>query len=322
MKTASTFCAAALVIALAAPAVRAQEFPKPGPEHEILKKMEGTWDLTAKVGGAESKGTVTYKMDLGGLWLVGTVERGAGGSRFSGRGYDTYDTAKKKYVAVWVDSTSARPTTMEGTYDKATKTMTMHGEGPGADGKPTRYKSVSEWKDDDTVVYSMYAGDGREPALTIAYKRRAADPRPKEPAGEKDSGFPDLVAALKASPGCLGVETARTDSGKSVIFAWFEDKKAALKWYHSDTHQKLIRQFFPDRGERDRKPLADVPDDGGPIMVVASVTPADKPTKENPRPFKQIAIEIYQPLGGGLALGRRFAPKELKLPPRKDKPEK
>ncbi|MDT4898958.1 MAG: hypothetical protein QOH25_4035 [Acidobacteriota bacterium] len=40
-------------------------------------------------------------------------------------------------------------------------------------------------------------------------------------------GFPDLVAGLKATPGCLGVETARTDSGKSVIFAWFEDKKAA-----------------------------------------------------------------------------------------------
>ena len=27
-------------------------------------------------------------------------------------------------------------------------------------------------------------------------------------------GFPDLVAGLKATPGCLGVETARTASGK------------------------------------------------------------------------------------------------------------
>jgi hypothetical protein len=35
--------------------------------------------------------------------------------------------------------------------------------------------------------------------------------------------FPDLVGPLKATPGCLGVETARTASGKMVIFAWFED---------------------------------------------------------------------------------------------------
>jgi quinol monooxygenase YgiN len=152
----------------------------------------------------------------------------------------------------------------------------------------------------------------------------AAGPQPKEPPKDIESAFPDLVAAVKSTPGCLGVETAKTDSGKTVIFAWFEDKKAALKWYYSETHQKLIKQFFPGGrpgADRDRKPLADVPDDGGPIMVVASVTPADKPTKENPRPFKQIAIEIYQPLGGGLAIGGRFAPKEMKLPTPKDKPE-
>src|ERR1700693_1871981 len=117
----------------------------------------------------------------------------------------------------------------------------------------------------------------------------------------KDAGFPDLVAALKATPGCLGVETAQTASGKSVIFAWFEDKKAVLKWYYSDTHQAIVKRFFPDT-KRTRKPLADVPDDSGPIMAVASITLTAKPTKENPLPFRQIAIELYRPLGGGLAI--------------------
>src|SRR2546425_5550816 len=88
-----------------------------------------------------------------------------------------------------------------------------------------------------------------------------------EPPGDKDAGFPDLVAALKATPGCLGVETAKTDSGKQVIFAWFEDKKAALKWYYSDTHKAVIKQFFPNRKLSDH-PLAGVPDDGGPVMAV------------------------------------------------------
>jgi hypothetical protein len=142
----------------------------------------------------------------------------------------------------------------------------------------------------------------------------AADPPPKAPA--KDSGLPDLVGALKEIPGCLGVETAKTASGKSVIFAWFEDKKAALKWYYSDTHVALMKQFFPER--KGRKPLADVPDDSGPIMAIASITLTDKPTKENPLPYKQIAIELYQPLGGGISIGGKFAPEKMKVPPRKE----
>jgi hypothetical protein len=129
----------------------------------------------------------------------------------------------------------------------------------------------------------------------------------------KDMGFTDLIAGLKATPGCLGVETAKTESGKQVIFAWFEDKKAALKWYHSDVHQAVIKKFFPNRKLRDN-PLAGVPNDGGPVMAVASVTINEERTKENPRPFKQIAIELYRPLPGGLSLGGRFAPDKMKVP--------
>ena len=137
----------------------------------------------------------------------------------------------------------------------------------------------------------------------------------QRPAGAQDPGFPDLVGALKATPGCLGVETAMTSSGKNVIFAWFEDKKAALGWYYSDTHQSVMKRFLPGTPRRE-KPLADVPDDSGPIMVVASITMNEKPTQENPQPFKQIAIEIYQPLGGGLAIGGRFAPDKMKVGPK------
>jgi hypothetical protein len=46
-------------------------------------------------------------------------------------------------------------------------------------------------------------------------------------------GFPDLIGLLKATPGVLGVDAAQTMSGKQVIFAWFENKKAALNWYYS-----------------------------------------------------------------------------------------
>src|SRR5439155_20416764 len=82
-----------------------------------------------------------------------------------------------------------------------------------------------------------------------------------------------------------------------------------------------MKRFLPDL-KSGRQALADVPDDSGPIMAVASLTPNDKPTKDNPSPFKQIAIELYQPLGDGLAIGGRFAPGKMKVAPRKAGPKK
>jgi len=132
------------------------------------------------------------------------------------------------------------------------------------------------------------------------------------------SGSPDLVAALKATPGCLGVETARTASGKQVIFAWFENKKALLDWYYSPAHQQLMTLFPAAPG---RTPMPDVPDNGQPILAVASLTMGDKPVAGiTSMPVSQIAIELYQPLPGGIALGGRFAPTTLKVPGLTDVP--
>jgi hypothetical protein len=164
-------CAVALS-GLITSAASTQEPPKPGPEHEVLKKQVGTWDATMKMEGMESKGVATYKMDLGGLWLASTFEGEFGGMKFSGRGMDSYDAAKKKYVGVWVDSMSTSPMVMEGTYDKEKKTLTMTGEGPGMEGKPTKYKAVSTMPDDDTINFGMYIADSPQPAFTIVYKRK------------------------------------------------------------------------------------------------------------------------------------------------------
>ena len=124
--------------------------------------------------------------------------------------------------------------------------------------------------------------------------------------------LPELV---KASPGCLGVETAMTSSGKMVIFAWFENKKAALAWYYSQPHQMLTK--MSGGPPRPRGPMADVPDDGKPIMAIASVTlarPQDGLPQTGLPPVTQIAIELYSPLPGGLAAGGRFAPSAVTVP--------
>ena len=81
-------------------------------------------------------------------------------------------------------------------------------------------------------------------------------------AAQTPPGFPRVVEALKTSPGCLGVDTGQTASGRQVIFAWFESKKALVDWYHSDVHQRAMKTAFPEQ-VFDRQPLPDLPDDTG-----------------------------------------------------------
>jgi hypothetical protein len=127
------------------------------------------------------------------------------------------------------------------------------------------------------------------------------------------AGMPDLVAMLKSTPGCLGVEAARTASGKQVLFAWFENKQAVLNWYYSEGHQKLVKTMASGGNPR-RKPLAEIRDDSGPILAIASLTMSDKPQVAGVQiPVSQIAIELYAPLPGGLAAGGRFAPTTVKV---------
>lgn len=154
---------------------RAQAPAKPGPELERLKQLVGTWDLVAKVAGQEFKAVSTGKMELGGLWLVSELKGELFGQEIEVKGMITYDPAKKKYVAVYVDSRTPRLNVMEGTFDEKTQKMTATGEGPGLDGKPATHKIVFEFKDKDTAVdtRSIIDKDGKElEFMTITYKRR------------------------------------------------------------------------------------------------------------------------------------------------------
>ncbi len=67
---------------------------------------------------------------------------------------------------------STTPMLMSGTFDKDKKALTMIGDGPGMDGKPTKYKSVSTYPNDDTINFSMYIGDVKEASFTIVYTRK------------------------------------------------------------------------------------------------------------------------------------------------------
>ena len=125
------------------------------------------------------------------------------------------------------------------------------------------------------------------------------------------ASFPNVINALKAAPGCLGVETGQTSSGRQVIFAWFDGKKGLVDWYHSDVHQRAMKTVFPNT-TFDRQPLPDLPDDTGTILAIVSVKLAEA-AEDRPRAISSIGIELYGPLPGGVAVGGRFAPEVVKV---------
>lgn len=119
-----------------------------------------------------------------------------------------------------------------------------------------------------------------------------------------------LVAGLLASPGCLGADACRWNSGKSSIIGWFEDKDAVIAWYDSTMHERLME---PMGGASD-EPLAHVPDDQGPIMILATITPSARPEIEGfPAPISQISIEMFAPLPGGAYINGRLAPEGFEV---------
>jgi hypothetical protein len=132
------------------------------------------------------------------------------------------------------------------------------------------------------------------------------------------AGFAALLEAARAHPGCLGVETGQTASGKQVIFAWFENKPALVAWYKSDAHQKAMKVAFPNR-TFNREPLPDMADDSGQILAIVSLRLNKGPAPEGAQlPIGTIGIELYTPLPGGVAVGGRFAPQAVRVPGLRD----
>jgi hypothetical protein len=149
--------------------------PKPGPEHEWLRQREGIWDATMRQpDGSTSKGTITYKMDVGGLWLLSDYEGQFAGQKCQGRGMDGYDQTRQKYVNVWVNSMRTGPTISYGTYDKDNKTLTLAGEAQDPRGQKINITMVDRWEDPNTMVVTISSPTlaRGHPLMTITCTRR------------------------------------------------------------------------------------------------------------------------------------------------------
>lgn len=153
-----------LVFVMASAASVTAQMPTASKEHKILKMEEGDWDaeITLWMGPtgpmeepAKSTGRESNRM-IGEFWVVSDYSGDFGGMPFTGHGQFGYDVGKGKYVGTWIDSFSPSATTMVGSYDAESKTMSYETTGMGMDGNPSKGKNVVVYEGKDKRTMTMY----------------------------------------------------------------------------------------------------------------------------------------------------------------------
>lgn len=154
-----------------------------GPEHERFKEMVGTWDTLTRMWMApgakpmETKGTATFRLILDGRYVEQRYKCLMGDQPFEGLGIEGFDRLKKKYVSIWMDSTSTGIFMSEGTVDPSGKVYTYYGkvDDPLTGQKDKVVKCVIRQIDNDRVLFEMFdrlPGGTEFRTMEITYTRR------------------------------------------------------------------------------------------------------------------------------------------------------
>jgi hypothetical protein len=153
---------------------------RPSDEHALLRKMAGSWTVEFRLtmpGAPEMASDGTEQADmLGDLWLSARYDDpDMMGGAYAGAQLLGYDPDKEKYVSMWVDSTSTAATMQEGTYDEATRTLTLLGKSSDPlTGIEGTVRSTMHWTDDDHRIHTMFVpgpGGSEMEMFQIEYTR-------------------------------------------------------------------------------------------------------------------------------------------------------
>ena len=146
------------------------DYATPGDMQALLAKSEGNWDVDISVWMApgqepmKNKATSEVKMLMGGRYQQAINKGSFGGMPYEGMSVMGYDNAKKIFQSSWVDNMGTGVVMMEGTYNAATKTLTLTGKGyDPTTGKDLNMKQTFKFVDDKHQVIEMYSvTDGKE----------------------------------------------------------------------------------------------------------------------------------------------------------------
>lgn len=109
------------------------KYSNPGEHHQVFSQMAGQWTHNVTMWMApgappmESTATSESEVEMGGRWLEEEFTGTMWGMPFQGENLLGYDNFREEYVSIWRDNLSTASMITRGTYDPATKTLTMTG---------------------------------------------------------------------------------------------------------------------------------------------------------------------------------------------------
>ncbi len=148
-----------------------QDFATPGAMHKWLENMNGTWEsevsqwMDPAAPPTKMKATNVQTSALGGRYVVGKFSSMMMGMPFEGMSTMGYDNGKKMFVSTWVDNMGTGMVRMTGTYDEATKLLSLKGQQTDPmSGKDTDIREEMKIIDDNSYTMTMYGAgmDGKE----------------------------------------------------------------------------------------------------------------------------------------------------------------
>jgi hypothetical protein len=135
----------------------------PGEMHKMLADASGDWVTDVKMWmepnsqPITSKGACTNKMILGGRYQESQFSGDFMNQKMEGIGHMAYDNAKKQFESTWLDNMGTGIMKTSGTYDPATKTLTMTGtQVDPMTGKDCAIRETLKFIDRDNHVMEMY----------------------------------------------------------------------------------------------------------------------------------------------------------------------
>ena len=153
----------------------------PGPAHQEMAKMSGSWKMEVTswmAPGAPpqtSPGTATFTMIMGGRYLQQTVKSEFGGMPFEGLGIEGYDNATGEHFGTWFDSMGTGVMVSRGKCEVGATTCTYTASMVDpVTKKKTEIREVMTMQGPDKFTFAMYGPDkgGKEyKMMEIVYTR-------------------------------------------------------------------------------------------------------------------------------------------------------
>lgn len=139
------------------------DYMTPGETHKMIAQSDGEWNaeltmwMAPNTPPTKTTGACTNTMILGGRYQQSKYTADMNGMPFEGQSTLAYDNALKKFISTWIDNMGTGIVVLEGTWDNATKSLTLKGKTID----PSTYKEIDMREvfkivDNNTQVMEIY----------------------------------------------------------------------------------------------------------------------------------------------------------------------